>query len=425
MVLARRSWQVSLLVFAALRVVAVWARPTTRFADSVGYDKLDFLGRADRFWPVTFVYWLARNDTARIAVQTSTQILAFALLATAVVVTCGQRLWTGLPILVIACTPEVTRFDLTILSESLGISFLAMALGSCLLLLRRQSAGNIVLTIASITLFAMTRPPQMMFLAVACVAAVIYALRSRTRWAAVSAAVLAVMSVWGVVQLHNNEPMSTLVYYTVLNDRIVRNNDASRWFASHGMPLNSNISATNGYLYQWEVPKNLLDYVNLPAGQKPPKLMGVGGFDFARWVKREGWKTYAQYVVARPRNAWHVVTRRWDFMLNPTDKQLLPLSPRTVVPRAAFGDIQWWTIAALLAAASALFARRWTRVLTFVSLGFAFAVAWFAVVAHTSGIEHGRHAITVAIAMRLLCVIAIVHVVEALTSQRMYRGGNG
>lgn len=421
-VLARRHWQVCLLVFLIVRVASVWNRPVARFPDSVGYETLSIFGTADRFWPTTLVFWLIRNDTARVIAQVGIQVVAFAFLATAVAALCNKSWWAGLPVLVVACAPQVARFDLAILSESLGISYLAFALGSVILVLRRQTSATVSLVIVSISLFAMTRPPQFPALVVASVGAAIVAATRRTRRATICAAILVVLTEWGAIQIRNNEPMSTLVYYTVLADRIIPDERATEWFVSHGMPVSPAILSSHAYVYPRDLSPELIAELKLPKRQMPPSLMRAGGFELANWVKSRGWATYGRYVVSHPLESLRLVGKKWDSMLNPSIRQLLAISSRNVLPQAVFGNALWWAIAALVSTLALIILRLSTRIhLALACLG-AGTFAWFATVAHTSGIEHARHAITVAVAIRLIAVITIVFTVTTLKDRYAHNG---
>lgn len=420
--LAKRQWQSCLAIFLFVRAASVWNRPFARFPDTIGYEKFDLLGRTDRFWPTTLVYWLVRNDTARVIVQVGIQLLAFAFLATVVVALCNRRIWSGVPVLVVASAPQITRFDLAILSESLGISFLVLAIGSVLLLLRRQSAGTASLAVVSIGLFAMTRPPQFLALIAASAIAVVIAVRTRTRLATVTAASFLVLSSWGAVQLHNNEPMSTLVFYAVLADHVVPSQSATDWFASNGMPATPVIRASHAYVYPRDLSPELVREVALPKGQMPPALMKAGGLELASWVKAHGWSTYARFVAEHPAETWRLIDKKWDEMLNPADSQLLPVSPRTVVPGFVFGNVLWWSIAAVLVAIVLAVVCGLTRPLISLGAMAAGSFLWFTAIVHTSGIEHGRHAITVAVAIRLLAVITIVYSLTNLKDQLTRNG---
>lgn len=412
-------------MFALVRVLAVWGRPIARFPDTIGYETLDFFGNSDRFWPVTLPYWIIRNDTLRVATQVGIEILAIGFLATVVVAVCDKRMLAGVPVLVVGCAPQITRFDLTILSESLGLSFLAFALGAVILLFRRRTPATIVCAIVAVTLVAMTRSPQMILLLAATLVALISALRLGTQRSAIVAMSLVALTGWGIVQVTNNKPMSTLVFYTVLEDHVVHNPEAAAWFASHGMPFNSNIASSTGYVYPEDLPPDVREYLRLPTGQMPPSLMKAGGMEFARWVQRDGWKTYAHYAVTHPQDSIRIATERLDFMLNPTDDTLLPLQPRVIVPHIVFGDYQWWLFIAGIAFAVAATRRLWAPLLSFLVGMLGISALWFGVIAHTSGIEHGRHAITVAVAIRLVCIVSVVYVVNELVKQWKYRRADG
>lgn len=409
------------VVFTLARIASVWGRPVKRFGDTTGYLDLDLTGSATRFWPVPLVYSIVHDDMLRVGVQVTLSIAAWLYLAWAV-----NRVVLRLPlaapvcVLLLGATPQAARWDLTILSESIGLSIAVATFATWLLAWQRRTPGWTYAAAGASVVFGATRPPQVPVLVAITVAAGITALRHRDDVVLRRAtAVLIVGCAWGAVQLANNQNVSTLNLYSVMSDRVILNAERRDWFIGHGMPWKDSYDDSNGYANRNDLPADLIAYLDLPAEQQPPALMLNGGFEFARWAKSDGWPTYARFLISHPLDTLADPAARFDPMLNPADRDLLPLSPRPALPRALFGYWQAWLAGALaLIVAATRVGRRPQPAMVVPLAALAICVPWFYLVALGSGIEHPRHAITVAVMLRVSALIMALIAWDSLGARR-------
>lgn len=401
-------------LFVAVRIAAVAGRPIERFTDSPGYLRLVPSGRDTRLWPVPLIYSVCFNDIGRVVANVALGCAAWLLLAHAIRRT-APRMEVVAPavVLVLGVSPPVTRWDLAILSESIGIS-IAVATFACWLLVAEnpRNTARWVGALGATAVFGMTRPSQIFVMVLAGFAATTaVAGVGRRRLVAIVASAFAVMTTLGLVMLSNNQPVSTLNFYTVLSDVVLSDPDHWEWFADHGMPWDETFTTARGYVTQADVSPDLLRYVRHPAGQPVPELLPVGGTRVARWVLEDGWSTYVRWLATHPGETIFRELDRLPSVLNPSDSALLPLSPRRLVPRVVFAD---WTV--LAAGATTLLAvarRRGQRdpddrrtFVPLVTLGL--CVPWCALIGVASGIERPRHAITMAIIFRVALLATAV-----------------
>lgn len=214
--------------------------------------------------------------------------------------------------------------------------------------------------------------------------------------------------------VRNNAGVSTLNLYWALADRVVHDPERRAWFIDHGMPWDDEYLAPIDPRRE-AFPPDLLAYLDLPVGQSPPSIMLAGGFDLARWVRGDGWATYARYLATNP---WATVTGevpRLDPILDPSDRDLLPVTPRTFVPRGVFGYWATWIGASLALVAAAMHRRGLDRVLAVPLGAVALCVPWFYLISLGSGIEHPRHGITTAVTLRVAALVLILAGWERLT----------
>jgi hypothetical protein len=209
--------------------------------------------------------------------------------------------------------------------------------------------------------------------------------------------------------------MSELKFYTVLQERVVSDEKRFQWFANEGMPTTDEMRDPPSYDERSDLPGELADYVKLPIGQLPPSLIGRGGLPLAEWVREDGWVAYLRYVITHPTDTWSRLNDLSTPTLNPIDRDLLPLNNRPTAPRFFFLPWQWW---AIIGALTALFQlrsnQRYLSRLFFST--YAIAAIWYAGVVLTSGIEHPRHAISIAVAIR---IVALVTVLGLFTGQKL------
>jgi hypothetical protein len=135
------AWAAEFVLFAAMRVAAVAGRQVGIFNDTLGYLHVSFVGHG-RPWVVPSIYAAVTSTGARIAVQCAVSILCFCLLAF-VAARMVRRAWLQVVVaggvLLIGASPQVTRWDLALVSESLALSLSVAAIATWLLVADRAT----------------------------------------------------------------------------------------------------------------------------------------------------------------------------------------------------------------------------------------------------------------------------------------------
>lgn len=396
-------------IYLGIRVLSSFARPAATFPDTVGYETLSFLGSGDRFWPIPFAFRLADSVGGRIALHVLVGWLSWTWLS--VVLAKGARFPRTVAgaTLLVGLSPQVVRYDLALVSESLATSLTVAAVAATLWVVRSPSLVSRLMWLPLVTLCGFVRPTHLIVVFVCLAGAVTCAVKSRGRTMLVSSLVLVCLSAWGWSLLAANRGVSELNLRTVLAQRIFPKEDRYNWFVDRGMPDIPGLRESIGYDYVGQLPDDLATYVDLPLGQPAPSSVRVGGFEFARWVRTHGWFTYARYTFTHPSDTWSHVTRYTSAVLDPPNDDFLPLSPRTIVPRLLFRG--WWLWILLgVAALGAGFVRpggaRTTRAI--VAMAGTTALVHLATLL-ASGIEHQRHSATVAVLVRVLALCAVAN----------------
>lgn len=396
------------VVSLIVRAAASLGRPIARFPDSEGYESLQLVGEIDRMWPVPLMYSLVQSDSARVLLQIAIGSAAWIWLG--VVVSRITR-WPRIAFMLILCvglSPEIIRYDVTILSESLGISFAIWAFAMSLQLLTSPTRRIWLIWFVAMGFCAMTRPTHLLIPAVAVLPHVVRFIVSKGRRISLSAVALCVLLVVGAVQAQANSSTSHLNFYTVLAERVIVDNERYQWFVDRGMPDVQGAREAFGYDYPADLPQEVANIVQLPLGQHPPKLMRVGGASLAQWVTQDGWKTYVRYVVTHPTDTASRLTSLTGPTLSPPNGDFLPLDNGPMLPAFMFGSWQLWSVL-YLAGTTLMFLRLSTRRLAqlFISFG-VILVLMYAASTLTSGIEHPRHAVTAAVMLRVAGLTALL-----------------
>lgn len=406
----------AVVLHLCIRVIGVWGRPAGRFPDSSGFESLSFFGDNLRFWPVPLAYRIADTDGSRIALQVLAGTAAWTWLA--MVLARGSRFprTVTAAVLVLGTVPQVSRWDLAILSESLGISLTVAAVAATVSLARRPSFVSRAVWVTALIGCALVRPTHLLVV-VACIVGAGWTLAvSRGTRGIATTAVLVLVGAWGLSLQSGNRPMSTLNMYTVLMERVVTNDVRWEWFVARGMPDVPGMREAIGYDFSGQLPAEVARIVDLPPDQAPPSLMRVGGTDLAEWVRDRGWSTYARWVVTHPDDTWERVSSLTPAVADPPNDDFLPLEHRSVVPRILFRG--WWIWGLILVAGiAAAHARPATRrVARAIAAMGTVTVAVHVAGLLASGIEHPRHGATAAVALRVLAVCAAVVALGAAPS---------
>jgi hypothetical protein len=410
-----RPWWILVAVYFSLRALSSLGRESSRFADTFGFFNVDYFGRESRLWPVSVIYSAITNDTARVAVHIFIGTIAWAFLAHVIARKSRYPHLVSAIVFAFGLTPQIVRFDLAILSESIGLSLLVIFIATSLQFLTNPSRFNLGLWVVALTCFSMTRTSQLIVLFSITAFVLLRLIQKRSRSSLIFASCLTIISLWGALQLHNNRSMSELNFYTVLQERVIEDDKRFDWFVAEGMPFTNDLRQPLAYDNLSDLPGELLDYIQLPIAQLPPTLMRLGGLPLAEWVRNDGWTTYARYLVTHPSDTWSRLSTLSGPTLNPLDRDLLPIDSRSTFLKIGFLPWQWWLIGGFLAALLHIrFGQRfYSRFFIWSMLS---AFVWYSGVVLTSGIEHPRHAITVSVAIRLVSLLTILGLLERVSN---------
>ncbi len=408
-----RGWLV-LHRFAAVASVLAgtmrcWAAVTgeiARFPDSTGWLAPGPWERSNRFGPVPFIFQLAGSDAGRVLAQCVIGAIAWSALAATLSRASRFPRAVIVSVLTVALTPQVIRYDVAILSESLGISFAVLAVAATVTLVRRADAATWTFWSIAVVLCGLTRPTHLLVLAAATGASIVVGLRSRRRLQVTVSIAMSSAMVLGLVLLHGNRGTSELNVYTVLASDVLPNDARTRWFVDAGMPVVDGMRDAGGYEDPAALPADLRDGLALPAGQLAPSLVRAGGMPLLRWVQDDGAAAYARFLITHPGDTVDRLDDVAGSVLSPTSDDFLPLSARTLVPRPLFGPWTWWLAAFALGCVAAMAARRWRETAMLLAIA-ATGVALFAASMLWSGLERPRHAATAAVLVRVLALTAV------------------
>ena len=391
----------------------MWGRTPARFPDTAGYLVFDPFTPSSRLWPVTLAYWLVRNDAARVVLQVIAGTVAWAWLAA---VLSRESRFPGtvrIVTLLLGVVPQVSRYDLALLSESLSVSLGVALVAATVDLARRPRPGARWAWTAVFVTFAMARQQHLPHLFVAALA-LTFVSATRRGLPRLRALVVIAAALVGFVQLSATSALSTLNLYTVLAERVITDDAAYSWFVAHGMPDVTGMREAVGYDYADQVPAELLADAGFPPEQAPPSLLRVGGQPLLGWVRDHGWRTLARWLVTHPGDTRDRLLDLAGPTLHPPNDDFLPLDTRTVVPRWLLPP---WEVsaAAVLAGAVFLLGSSRRRESAAVMSLFASVVFLYALAVNGSGIEHPRHA---AVSAAMLVATALASVCACLQGRR-------
>jgi hypothetical protein len=218
------------------------------------------------------------------------------------------------------------------------------------------------------------------------------------------------------LQLRANNSTSALNFYTVLQERVITNDSRFEWFTQQGMPVSPEMRDSTGYDFTEQFPSEVAAIIPLPEGQVPPTLMRVGGVPLAEWVQDNGWKTYAHYVLTHPADTFSRLTSLTNATLSPPNDDFLPLENGPMIPRVLFGSWELWSL--LTAGALVVVFLKSRKDFLYLASMCATLIAVYATSLLASGIEHPRHSVTSAVALRLIAIVALVYALPRVRQNR-------
>lgn len=404
--------------YTAARFLVTFGKTPVILPDSIGYETLRLWGENDRFWSIPLVYSLVDLSTNRVLVQSMIGCLAWIYFAYVVQAQSRFPRFFISVILTIGLTPQVVRFDVALLSESLGISFTVIAVAATLNVARNQNVFSWLFFVIATTFAAFTRPTHLfIFFVIALIFLVRYVI-TRRKSPVFPLAIFLVLSIWGINQLKGNSPTSNLNFYTVLQQRIIKNDADYKWFVEQGMPDIPGVRESRSYTFDYLLDKNVAEIVRLPAGQQPPVIIANGGVSLAEWVRDHGWRTYFDFLREHPVHVAKNINRLVPPTLSPGNDAFLPLDARTVMLRELFGP--WWLWMGILISSllwSFLFTRHRREVLL-LTLMTKTGVLVFLTVILCSAVEIQRHATSLAVLLRVLALAALALALQKRSTPR-------
>ncbi|WP_334141325.1 hypothetical protein [Rhabdothermincola sp.] len=257
--------------WAAMRIAAAWGVQPMTFPDSATYRAaeppgpypvLSFTGGAPRSWVVPAFYALFPNDQARVAAQVAVSIGAWLVLAGVLAGAMRSpicRYGAFGAVLLLGSTPQVAGWDQAILSESLTLSIVVVALAAWIRVATRPSLAAAGAALTTSALWIISRPFQYtLALGLAAVCG-LWALRRDHRRLKLGlvAGLLAVAGWSTIVSPRINDAYRARDGYGVsyfqeafgqnFYKRYLGDPEAESWFAERGMPDWEGMSAPSQY----------------------------------------------------------------------------------------------------------------------------------------------------------------------------------
>jgi hypothetical protein len=422
-------WAYVLLLAAYAAVRWNWFAhlPAVTYRDSESYFEvadqpllsLDFWAGA-RAWTVPLVYKVLPNTEQALTIgQLVVSLVCWAVLA-AVVARClhpgAWRVVAFAAVLAFSTSFAIIRWDRLILSESVSISLTALVVAAWLELVRAPRRGAVIGVVAASLLWVFSRDTNGFLALLTALPVLVWVARPGSlgrRWPVLLAAGLGAIFVASVAasgseeaQLRRNDrPM-----LHVVGRRVLIHPEQERFFRAHGMAPTPRVRRYRKQL--------------AAIGDTIPSDPATDRF--LRWVRARGRATLARYLVAHPGAALRPVIKFRKRLLRGVTTGYLPPGARPLLPEPVasilYPDrvtsvLRWVVIASAAATAAALAGgarRTWLVPVGVILLQLPHAL----LVYHGDTLEVARHAIVMAIMLRLgilmLALLALGGMLERL-----------
>lgn len=354
------------------------------------------------------MYQLFPTDTLRVIAQVAIGCAVWIFFALTMAKASRYPRSVQATVLLLGLSPQIIRYDLAILSESISISLATLLVVATVRVVRSKTTPNIVLWILIFISFGMTRPTHPIIFLTCFVVALFIFVANRGKKMMIATPVLAILLVFSFATVNNNRGISNLNFYTVLANQVFQDDARYVWFVEHGMPDIAGIRDIEGYDYSDDLDPALKDLIELPEGQAPPAIVRAGDIPLATWVRDHGWTTQAKWMLTHPSDVANIINLKVDAALSPVNDDFLPLENRQILARDLFSP---WVLWATLGAGSLflLLIQPATRKQgQAIALMAASTALIFVATVTTAGIEHERHATTVAVLVRVLAITAMI-----------------
>jgi hypothetical protein len=357
---------------------------------------------------------------ATVGIQFWCSVFAWGFLAFTVgrMVRSGWPRWlgTGL-VLAFACTRPVTQWDRQLLSESLSLSFLALALAASLWFAHRRTWPRAIAVIVAAMYWCSLRDPHALVLGVAgvTVLAAVIVSQYRHRAPEVSALVVgvALLLTAGVAQsAADRGGRELLPVSNVYAARILAFPDRLDWFLDHGMPQATRLRQLSRQARAAGRPVAVI----VPAianDARDPTLTR-----YHEWLVDHGQRLLLEYAITHPRYLVLEPFERPERGFNslggwagyaPNHREV-PLLDRILFPPWPFVVLEF--VAAVVVATI----RRLRSIEWWVALGWAAAaVVHLGAAWHADAQELARHALIPDVQFRIATIVAIALAANALS----------
>ncbi|HKG17866.1 MAG TPA: hypothetical protein VKA96_09280 [Solirubrobacteraceae bacterium] len=430
----RRDWwpfALLLIAYLALRVAAFEGVTTVAYRDSHSYvdvARQSLLSPAfwagARPWTVPLIYkLLPHDDQARAVAQLVISVACWAALAVAVarcLRPAGFRVFAFAVVLAFSASFQILRWDRLVLSESVSISLTALVVAAWLELVRAPRPRMVIAVLGANLIWVFTRDSNAYLALATALPALVWLVRpgaTPRRWPAILAAGLVAISLASVAatgtqeaQLRRND--RPLLH--VVGRRVLIHPDQRAYFERHGMPT--------------PTPLVLRHHKTLAAlGMTIPSDPRSDAF--LRWVRRHGRGTVGRYLIAHPVAALRPLVKFRQRLLggvtvgyrSPDARMALPEPIASALyPQRGDGALIWLAVVSGLALVAALLGRAgrtWLVPIGVILLEIPHAL----LVYHGDTLEIPRHAILMAIMLRLgvllLALFAVGALIEALAER--------
>lgn len=439
---ASRCWWPFAVVFAAylaLRIHGFADVTTLAYRDSRSYLEVADLSLLSpgfwagaRPWTVPLLYkLLPDSDEARAIGQLVVSIAGWTTLAVATARCLRPRAcaFAGFAlVLAFSLSFNVIRWDRLILSESVSLSMTALVIGAWLWLARDPGPPAVLGVLGATLLWVFTRDSNALLAALTALPALVWAVRpgaTARRWPlALAGGLLAIFAVnlvtTGTAEAKLRRQERPILH--VVGRRVLVTPGQEAYFRRHGMPA---------------PPPRVRHYRKQLAAIGDTIPSDPRADAFLRWVRARGRATLARYLATHPREALLPVVANRRRLLGGVTVGYRPPGAKTVLPdpvasalypRRVRSTAWWLAIAAAAAAAVALAAgpsRTWLVPIGAIALQVPHAV----LVYHGDTLEIPRHAVVMAVTVRLgillLAILVAGRLVEWLVERRRDRPAPG
>jgi hypothetical protein len=274
-------------VFVALRLTATLGADIGISADSPSYFDFDLWGGV-RFPVMTAFYSLVDNHRAIVTIQAIVGAACWSFAAVSLgslLERRGARIALLCTVLVLGLTTPITRFDNSLLSESIAISLSVVLTALLIRLSCRPTRTTAVAAIAVVAVLVFVRQSNAIVVVLVLLMLLVLvlarsALPRRLAWKL--AASFGALAIMGLLLATSNSTVQEHNVAQILQRRIIGESD-ERWFVDRGMPANGR------QVLRAPVPEDI-----------PPAAALMGDEGFRRWIGEEGTSEYARFLVTHP-----------------------------------------------------------------------------------------------------------------------------